>query len=51
MSEKIMDSLKDENPDLHKQIGCMNGIFHLFNRHHFVAGQRISRHNHKRLSQ
>ncbi|CAN6708462.1 unnamed protein product [Malus baccata var. baccata] len=49
MSAKILHSLKDENRDLHKQIGCMSGIFQLFDRHHFLAGRRINGQNHKRL--
>ncbi|XVF58444.1 hypothetical protein PTKIN_Ptkin07bG0067400 [Pterospermum kingtungense] len=43
MSEKFMFSLSDENPDLQKQIGCMNGLFH------FLGSQRNARPNHKRL--
>ncbi|CAJ1833777.1 unnamed protein product [Sphenostylis stenocarpa] len=35
-----LKSLKDENPDLQKQIGCITGFFQLFDRHHFLAGQR-----------
>ncbi|GER45293.1 protein LONGIFOLIA 2 [Striga asiatica] len=34
MSAKTMSSLRDENRDLRKQIGCMNGILQLFDRHH-----------------
>ncbi|XP_038994556.1 protein LONGIFOLIA 1-like isoform X1 [Hibiscus syriacus] len=37
MSAKFVYSLSDENPDLQKQIGCMNGLFQLFDRHHFLA--------------
>ncbi|XP_065855166.1 protein LONGIFOLIA 1-like [Euphorbia lathyris] len=40
MSSKVVRSFSDENPDLHKQIGCMNGIFQLFDRHHFLSGRR-----------
>ncbi|KAM2683229.1 hypothetical protein EV1_044873 [Malus domestica] len=49
MSAKILHSLTDENRDLHKQIGCMSGIFQLFDRHHFLSGRRINGQNHKRL--
>ncbi|KAG8384604.1 hypothetical protein BUALT_Bualt04G0135100 [Buddleja alternifolia] len=49
MSTKIMTSLPDDNEDLRKQIGCMNGIFQLFDRRYFLSGRRISRHNQKRL--
>ncbi|KAJ4707284.1 Protein LONGIFOLIA [Melia azedarach] len=48
MSAKLLHSLSDENPDLQKQIGCMNGIFQLFDRHRFLSGRRIH-HNQKRL--
>uniref|UniRef100_A0A5B7AEM0 DUF4378 domain-containing protein n=1 Tax=Davidia involucrata TaxID=16924 RepID=A0A5B7AEM0_DAVIN len=47
MSAKFVHSLTDENTDLQKQIGCMNGIFQLFDRHHFLSKRRIS--SHKRL--
>nr|CAN79807.1 hypothetical protein VITISV_014910 [Vitis vinifera] len=49
MSAKLLHTLSDENPDLQKQIGCMNGIFQLFDRHHFLGGRRINGHTHKRL--
>ncbi|KAL4377012.1 hypothetical protein GQ457_02G010910 [Hibiscus cannabinus] len=42
MSAKFVYSLSDENPDLQKQIGCMNGLFQLFDR-------RFHSPNHKRL--
>ncbi|PIM97877.1 hypothetical protein CDL12_29650 [Handroanthus impetiginosus] len=48
MSAKMMSSLTGDNRDTRKQIGCMN-IFHLFDRHHFLTGRRLSSHNHKRL--
>ncbi|KAL7101044.1 hypothetical protein ACP275_08G031900 [Erythranthe tilingii] len=51
MSAKTMSSLTDEKRDLRKQIGCMNGIFQLFDRHHFLTGRRISSHSQKRLLQ
>ncbi|XP_057722363.1 protein LONGIFOLIA 2 [Arachis stenosperma] len=46
MAAKLLHSLADENPDLQKQIGCMTGIFQLFDRHQIVTPRRIS---HKRL--
>nr|GMD58755.1 protein LONGIFOLIA 1-like [Ipomoea batatas] len=46
MSARIASSFTDDHPNLHKQIGCMNGIFHLFERHHF---RRAGSHNNKRL--
>jgi len=40
MSGQSLKSLKDENPDLQKQIGCITGFFQLFDRHRFLTGQR-----------
>ncbi|KAL0450455.1 UNVERIFIED_CONTAM: protein LONGIFOLIA 1 [Sesamum latifolium] len=51
MSAKTMPSLTDENRDLRKQIGCMHGIFQLFDRQHFLTGRRVSSHSHKKLLQ
>lgn len=49
MSAKLIYSLTDENPDLQKQIGCMNGFFQLFDRNRYLAGGRVNSHGHKRL--
>ncbi|KAK9267027.1 hypothetical protein L1049_025296 [Liquidambar formosana] len=49
MAAKLLHSLTDDNPDLHKQIGCMNGIFQIFDRHHILTSRRIVGHSHKRL--
>ncbi|KAL2532018.1 hypothetical protein Adt_05369 [Abeliophyllum distichum] len=49
MSAKFISSLTDENPDLRKKIGCMKGIFQLFDRQHFLAGRRMISHNHKKI--
>uniref|UniRef100_A0A5B6ZJG7 DUF4378 domain-containing protein n=2 Tax=Davidia involucrata TaxID=16924 RepID=A0A5B6ZJG7_DAVIN len=49
MAAKILHSLTEDNPDLQRQIGCMNGIFQLFDRQHILTGRRISGHNTKRL--
>lgn len=40
MAAKLLHSLTDENLDLQKQIGCMNGIFQLFDRPHILTGSR-----------
>lgn len=48
MSAKLLHSISDENPDLQKQIGCMNGIFQLFDHRHFLSSRRIHQ-NQKRL--
>lgn len=42
MAAKYLHSLTDENPDFRKQIGCMTGVFQVFNRHQMVAGRRIA---------
>ncbi|KAK7328425.1 hypothetical protein VNO77_22531 [Canavalia gladiata] len=42
MAAKLLHSLADDNPDLQKQIGCMTGIFQLFDRHHVLTARRIS---------
>ncbi|KAJ1388559.1 DUF3741-associated sequence motif, partial [Sesbania bispinosa] len=42
MAAKLLHSLADDNPDLQKQIGCMTGIFQLFDRHHIITARRIS---------
>ncbi|KAL3024838.1 hypothetical protein AAZX31_04G147300 [Glycine max] len=47
MAAKLLHSLADDNPDLQKQIGCMTGIFQLFDRHHVLTARRISQ---KRLA-
>ncbi|KAL0342441.1 UNVERIFIED_CONTAM: protein LONGIFOLIA 1 [Sesamum calycinum] len=40
MAAKLLHSLTDENPDLQKQIGCMTGIFQLFDRQQMLTGGR-----------
>ncbi|CAH2055317.1 unnamed protein product [Thlaspi arvense] len=37
MSAKLLYNLSDENPNLNKQFGCMNGIFQVFYRQHYPA--------------
>ncbi|GMH21906.1 hypothetical protein Nepgr_023749 [Nepenthes gracilis] len=49
MSAKLLHSLADDNPDLQKQIGCMTGIFQIFDRHHILSGRRLSGQSLKRL--
>jgi hypothetical protein len=45
-----MYRLSDENPDLQKHIGCMNGIFQLFDRNHILGGsRRATSQNQKKL--
>ncbi|KAF8114323.1 hypothetical protein N665_0039s0087 [Sinapis alba] len=40
MAAKLLHTLVDENSDLQKKIGCMNGIFQLFDRHNYVLSNR-----------
>ncbi|XP_043704314.1 protein LONGIFOLIA 1-like [Telopea speciosissima] len=49
MSAKLLHALTDDNPDLQKQIGCMTGIFQIFDRHHIHTGRRITSSSPKRL--
>ncbi|XP_047177647.1 protein LONGIFOLIA 1-like [Vigna umbellata] len=44
MSKKVF-TMKDENPELQKQIGCISGFFQLFDRHRFLTAQQGSSHN------
>lgn len=44
MSAKLFYSYSDENRDLQKQIGCMNGLFQSF-----LGGRRVISQNHRRL--
>ncbi|XP_019185875.1 PREDICTED: protein LONGIFOLIA 1-like isoform X2 [Ipomoea nil] len=48
MSSGIPSSVKDAHHDLRKQIGCINVIFQLFDRHHFFTGKRADCHNNKK---
>ncbi|KAK1306344.1 Protein LONGIFOLIA 1 [Acorus calamus] len=41
MSANILHVLTDDAGDLQRQIGCMTGIFQLFDRHHLITGRRI----------
>ncbi|PIN12612.1 hypothetical protein CDL12_14765 [Handroanthus impetiginosus] len=50
MAAKLLHSLTDDNPDLQKQMGCMTGIFQMFDRQHMLTGdRRIVGHSPKRL--
>ncbi|KAL6551614.1 protein of unknown function (DUF4378) [Orobanche gracilis] len=48
MSAKTMSSLTDGKRNLRKPIGCMNGIFQIFDRHHFLTGRRMTSLHHER---
>ncbi|KAI3417224.1 uncharacterized protein J3R85_014710 [Psidium guajava] len=49
MSTRLLYSLTDDKPGMQKQIGCMNGIFQLFDRQSSLSGRRLNGHSHKRL--
>lgn len=47
MSAKFLQAFTDENRELQKQIGCMTGIFQIFDRQNLItAGRRIHSHGH-----
>ncbi|GAU29175.1 hypothetical protein TSUD_275940, partial [Trifolium subterraneum] len=46
MSKKAMTSMKDENQELQKQIGCISGFFQLFDRHRFITSHNNSNNSH-----
>ncbi|OAY72507.1 Protein LONGIFOLIA 2 [Ananas comosus] len=54
MSAKFLHAFGDENRDLQRQIGCMTGIFQLFDRQSLLAGGRLNGnphpHPHRRLT-
>ncbi|KAI3970789.1 hypothetical protein MKX01_024436 [Papaver californicum] len=51
MSAKLLHALSEENPDLQKQIGCMTGIFQIFDRHSILTPRRITAQSHKKTPQ
>ncbi|XP_009767261.1 protein LONGIFOLIA 2-like [Nicotiana sylvestris] len=50
MAAKLLHSLTEENQDLQKQIGCMTGIFQLFDRQSMLASRRLIGNSPKRLT-
>lgn len=42
MASKFLHSLSDDNADLQRQIGCMTGIFQLFDRQQIISARRIT---------
>ncbi|XP_076885151.1 protein LONGIFOLIA 1-like [Bidens hawaiensis] len=50
MSTEVVHTLKEDNQELHKQLGCMNGLFQLFDRK-YLLGQGRHGHRHKKLHQ
>ncbi|WOL17670.1 protein LONGIFOLIA 1-like [Canna indica] len=49
MPAKLVKKFPNENPDLEKQFGCVNAIFQMFDRHHFLTGRRPNDHKNKKL--
>ncbi|KAI3957758.1 hypothetical protein MKX01_007589 [Papaver californicum] len=49
MSAKLLQALTEDNSDLQKQIGCMTGIFQIFDRQNVVTARRITNHSHNRI--
>ncbi|CAL9085093.1 unnamed protein product [Musa textilis] len=50
MPAKLLDaSADDKNLDLQKQIGCISGIFRMFDRRHLLAGRSLSDRSHRKL--
>lgn len=49
MAAKLLHSFGDDNADLQRQIGCMTGIFQLFDRQQIITTRRIGGSNTKRL--
>ncbi|XP_074566528.1 protein LONGIFOLIA 1-like, partial [Curcuma longa] len=49
MSAKFLQAIGDDNPELQRQIGCMTGIFQIFDRRHILTGRRLNANsnNHK----
>ncbi|KAJ0615251.1 putative protein LONGIFOLIA [Helianthus annuus] len=50
MSTEVMHTLGEDTHELQKQLGCMNGIFQLFDRR-YLLGQRRHGHHHKKPPQ
>ncbi|RZC59986.1 hypothetical protein C5167_021744 [Papaver somniferum] len=47
MSAKLLQALTEDSSDLQKQIGCMTGIFQIFDRQNsLVTARRITNHSH-----
>ncbi|KAL6973471.1 hypothetical protein U1Q18_027656 [Sarracenia purpurea var. burkii] len=49
MAAKLLHSLTDDHPDLQKQIGCMTGIFQLFDHQQILTSRRITGHSPNKL--
>ncbi|KAK9061765.1 hypothetical protein SSX86_018948 [Deinandra increscens subsp. villosa] len=47
-NKEVVHTLRDDKQELQKQLGCMNGIFQIFDRR-YLLGQRRHGHNQKRL--
>ncbi|KAL9249672.1 LONGIFOLIA 2-like protein [Drosera capensis] len=49
MSARLLYSLSEENSNLQKQKGCINGIMQILEGHSFLTGRSINSHNPKRI--
>lgn len=49
MSTKVMYTVREDKQDMQKQLGCMNGIFQIFDRRYLLGQRRHA--NQKKLSQ
>ncbi|KAH0455615.1 hypothetical protein IEQ34_015647 [Dendrobium chrysotoxum] len=49
MSAKVLHIFSEENSELQKQIGCMTGIFQMFDRHNLLGGRRFKGGNNKKI--
>ncbi|CAL9157684.1 unnamed protein product [Musa hybrid cultivar] len=50
MSAKFLHTFADEDPEMKRQIGCMTGIFQIFDRQRLLTGRRLSGHSHQGVS-
>ncbi|XP_006345115.1 protein LONGIFOLIA 2 [Solanum tuberosum] len=50
MAAKLLHSLTEDNQDLQKQIGCMTGILHIFDRQSMLASRRLIGNSPRRLT-
>ncbi|URD94669.1 hypothetical protein MUK42_30430 [Musa troglodytarum] len=50
MSAKFLHTFADEDPELKRQIGCMTGIFQIFDRQRLLTGRRLRGRSHQGVS-
>ncbi|PKA65882.1 Protein LONGIFOLIA 1 [Apostasia shenzhenica] len=49
MSANFLHEFREDTSELQKQIGCMTGIFQMFDRHHLLSGRQFNVRHNKRL--